>query len=399
MDSINFNELASKSIPKAIDMPSSISENVKYIFSVTYTDPDAMEINDLAYSASNAIGKEGLDLASYPPSLGHEGLREFIAKDLKLNRGNIKSDKENIFLSSGAGGSIQTLIDAFIYNGDVVMMEEFSYHGSLNMFLRKGANPVHIKMDENGMDTNVLEEEIIKKIAENNKPKFIYTIPIYQNPTGVTLSHKRREKMIEISNKYSIPIIENESYADFLIDGEELPPAMIGMDGGENVLYVSAYTKLLGCALRLGFTMFPEEAREILSKIGFGTSPSHLTSMVVNEYLRENKNNYVEGVSKSLKNKRDAMLRSLETYFPSVCKWSAPAGGMIIWVELPKGCDTWKTHDKALSRGVSYNPGQIFRADRTGGNFFRLTFSHNSPEEITEGISILAEVFTEEGFF
>ena len=399
MASINFNELASKSIPKAIDMPPGISENVKYIFSVTYTDPEAMEINDLAYSASNAIGKEGLDLASYPPSLGHEGLREFIAKDLKTHRGNIKLDEENIFLSSGAGGSIETLVNAFIDNGDVVMMEEFSYHGSLNMFLRKGANPVHIKMDESGMDTNILEEEIIKKIAEGNKPKFIYTIPIYHNPTGITLSHKRREEMIKISNKYTIPIIENESYADFLIDGEELPPSMIGMDGGENVLYVSAYTKLLGCALRLGFTMFPEKARETLSRIGFGTGPSHLTSMVVNEYLRENKNSYVKGVVQSLKNKRDAMLRSLETYFPSVCKWNAPAGGMIIWVELPPGCDTWKTYDKAISRGVSYNPGQIFRADRTGGNFFRLTFSHNSPEEITEGISILAEVFNEEGFF
>ena len=398
MTSINFNELASKSIPKSIIMPTP-AQDAKYIFSVTYTDPEAMELDDLAYSASNIIPKEGRDLATYPPTLGHEGLREFIANDLKANRGNIKLNQENIFLSSGAGGSIETLVDAFIDDGDVVMMEEFSYHGSLNMFLRKGAKPVHVKMDENGMDTQALEDEITKKINAGVKPKFIYTIPVYHNPTGVTLSQSRREEMIEISNKYNIPIIENESYADFLIDGEKLPPAMIGMDGGDNVFYISAYTKLLGCALRLGFTMFPEEARETLSRVGFGTSPSHLTSMVVNEYLRENKNRYVQSVAKSLENKRDAMLRSLETYFPSTCKWSAPSGGMIIWVELPKGCNTWDVYDKALARGVSYNPGQIFRADRAGENFLRLTYTHNSTEEITEGISILSEVFNEEGFF
>jgi len=203
MTSINFNELASKSIPKTIIMPTP-AQDAKYIFSVTYTDPEAMELDDLAYSASNIIPKEGRDLATYPPTLGHEGLREFIANDLKANRGNIKLNQENIFLSSGAGGSIETLVDAFIDDGDVVMMEEFSYHGSLNMFLRKGAKPVHVKMDENGMDTQALEDEITKKINAGVKPKFIYTIPVYHNPTGVTLSQSRREKMIEISNKYNI---------------------------------------------------------------------------------------------------------------------------------------------------------------------------------------------------
>ena len=177
MTSINFNELASKSIPKSIIMPTP-AQDAKYIFSVTYTDPEAMELDDLAYSASNIIPKEGRDLATYPPTLGHEGLREFIANDLKANRGNIKLNQENIFLSSGAGGSIETLVDAFIDDGDVVMMEEFSYHGSLNMFLRKGAKPVHVKMDENGMDTQALEDEITKNINAGVKPKFIYNIPV-----------------------------------------------------------------------------------------------------------------------------------------------------------------------------------------------------------------------------
>ena len=392
----NYQELASSTLPIEIEMPPGLKEETDYIFSVTYTDPDAMALEEFADATARAIKRDGKDLGVYPPPQGHLGLREFISSELSANRGSEVSS-ENIFLTSGAGGACQVYVDAFINPGDVVMMDEFCYHGSLNMFLKKGARPCHVSMDQDGLIPEELEKAIQENIKNGDRPKLIYTISVYHNPTGATINLERRKKIVEISNKYEIPIVENESYADFHIDGPELPPAMIGLDSEEGVLHISAFTKLMGCGLRLGFGAFPESARDSLDKVGFGLSPSHLTSMAVHEYLKDNKSAYVSGVASSLGRKRDAMLRSLGEYFPPSCTWTEPEGGMMIWMKLPDGTNTWDVLDKSVEKGVKYNPGPIFRADRGGGNYLRLTFSHHTPDEIEKGISILAEVLESEG--
>ena len=392
----NYQELASSTLPIEIEMPPGLKEEADYIFSVTYTDPDAMALEEFADATARAIKRDGKDLGVYPPPQGHLGLREFISSELSANRGSEVSS-ENIFLTSGAGGACQVYVDAFINPGDVVMMDEFCYHGSLNMFLKKGARPCHVSMDQDGLIPEELEKAIQENIKNGDRPKLIYTISVYHNPTGATINLERRKKIVEISNKYEIPIVENESYADFHIDGPELPPAMIGLDSEEGVLHISAFTKLMGCGLRLGFGAFPESARDSLDKVGFGLSPSHLTSMAVHEYLKDNKSAYVSGVASSLGRKRDAMLRSLGEYFPPSCTWTEPKGGMMIWMKLPDGTNTWDVLDKSIEKGVKYNPGPIFRADRGGGNYLRLTFSHHTPDEIEKGISILAEVLESEG--
>ena len=395
---IDFTQLTSNSIPPKIEMPASLSADAKYIFSVTYTDPDAMQLEDFSRALDTVIAREGVSLGPYPPALGHEGLRSFIADDLESNRG-IKISSENIFLSSGASGATQTLVAAFINPGDVVLMDEYCYHGSLNTFMRNGAHAIHIEMDAEGMIPSVLEDVIKQKVEQGIKPKFIHTISVYHNPTGVTLSLDRRNEIIEISRRYGIPIIENESYADFRLDGPELPPAIMGLANNEGVIYLSAFTKLLGCGLRVGFGVFPESARTPLENVFFGTGPSHLASMAIFEYLSNQKQEYVNGVAISLKMKRDAMLRALSEYFPPSCSWTEPHGGMMIWVELPEHANTWDVLDAAVERGVKYNPGPIFRADRTSSNKLRLTYSQNTTTEIEEGIAILADVFENEGFF
>ena len=392
----NYQDLASTTLPPEIEMPPGLREDVNYIFSVTYTDPDAMALKEFAEAAATAIERDGKDLGTYPPPQGHLALREFISSELSAKRGS-EISPENIFLTSGAGGACQVFVDSFINPGDVVMMDEFCYHGSLNMFLKKGARPCHVAMDQDGIIPEKLEAAIKENIQNGHRPKLIYTISVYHNPTGATISLERRKKIVEISNKYEIPIVENESYADFHIDGPELPPAMIGLDSEGGVMHISAFTKLMGCGLRLGFGAFPESARESLAKVGFGLAPSHLTSMAVHEYLKDNKSVYVAGVAASLGRKRDAMLRSLGEYFPPTCTWTEPQGGMMIWMKLPEGTNTWDILEKSVEKGVKYNPGPIFRADRSGGNHLRLTFSHHTPEEIEEGIAVLAGVFEGEG--
>ena len=139
--------------------------------------------------------------------------------------------------------------------------------------------------------------------------------------------------------------------------------------------------------------------KETLGKLRFGGSPSHLASMTVHQYLQEHKDEYIESVSSSLKEKRDAMLAALGENFPPSCSWSKPDGGMMVWVRLPEGADSWTALDKAVEADVKYNPGPVFRANRDRPNYLRLTYSHNSPEEIREGVGVLASVFEREGLF
>lgn len=395
---MEYENLFSKSLPCPVAMPEGLREDTKYIFSVTYTDPDSTDYETLGKRLQVALAHEGRNMAEYPPPQGHLGMRELIADNLRQNRGaEIKI--ESIFLSSGAGGAIQSILDVFIDPGDIVLVEEYSYLGTMRMLLSRGAEVIHIPTDESGMDTDILEKTISSFTKAGRHPKMIYTISVYQNPMGVTLSLDRRKKMVEISQKYGVPILENESYADFRIDGAPLPPAMLGMDAQNSVMYVSAYTKLLGCGLRLGYGVVPDQVRETLDQLNYGTSPSHLSSLGVYEFLRNNKEAYLTSVVDSLRAKRDAMLSALGEYFPPTCSWSQPNGGMMIWVRLPPGADTWKALKKAIDRNVIYNPGPVFRANRDGHNYLRLTYSHNTPEEIRKGVAILAAVFEEEGFF
>ena len=379
--------------------PPELAEDAKYLFSTTFTDPHTIPYQGLSEALSRAMRRQnGADLALYPPPQGHEALRELIAEDLEQKRG-LKTSRDAIFLTAGAGGAVQTVLDAFIDPGDVVLAEEFAYMGTLRQLLERRAEVVHVPTDRHGMDTDALESTIKSLDAQGKRPKLIYTISMYQNPMGMTLSAERRERVIALSQHFGVPILENESYADFRIDGDPLPPAMMGMDDQDSVIYVSAYTKLLGCGLRLGYAVVPDQVKETLAQMSFGTSPSHLSTMTVYEFLTHNGAEHIEKVRVSLKAKREAMLAALGEHFPKGCTWSSPTGGMMVWVQLPHGADTWSALPAALEADVKFNPGPQFRATQDRPNFLRLTYSYNSPDEIVDGVAVLADVFRREGLF
>ena len=356
--------------------------------------PQAIDGALYAEAMSSVLMREATSLAGYPGLKGHEGLRGVIADELKDKR-SADVDIDDIFISDGAGGAIRKLVDAFIDAGDVVLAEEFTYSGTLNMLLSKRAEVIHVNSDMDGMDTEALESEIKWLAAQGRKPKFIYTIPVYQNPTGATLSLERRKHMLQIAAEYNIPIVENESYADFRIDGNPLPPSMLSMDDNGLVIYVSSYTKLLGCGLRVGFAVAPQQVQDVLT----GGMPSQLATMLVYEYLRTRKAQHVETVRRELLSRRDALVSAVRENFPSECEIVAPHGGMMGWVRMPEDADTWAALDSAVEAGVKYNPGGIYRADRARNNHLRMTFSHNTAEEIREGVATLAGVFERRGMF
>ncbi len=164
-------------------------------------------------------------------------------------------------------------------------------------------------------------------------------------------------------------------------------------------MYVSAFTKLLGCGLRLGFAAVPDAVMKALARLRFGGAPSHLASLAVHDYMRREGDQHIQAVADSLRAKRDAMLTALAEQFPPNCTFTRPYGGMMVWVRLPERADTWKALDRAVEVSVKYNPGPVFRAHRDCRNYLRLTYSHNTPGEISEGIALLAGVFRRHGLF
>ena len=378
-----------------ISRPDGISEKTKYTFSITYTDQHSMDYAQFAETTRDIISREGNVLAPYPDPQGDLNLRNLISERLASLRG-IKADADSIFISSGAGGAISNLINVFLEPNDTVLVEEFSYSGTLGMLLAKRANIIHVDSDENGILPDRLEEHLDKLKSQNITPKFIYLISVFQNPTGITIPLDRRKAIIELAQKYNVPIIENESYADFRIDGDPLPPAMYGIDDTDSVMYISAYTKFLGCGIRIGYTVVPDMVKEELAKTAFNGMPSQLASMAVFNYL--DKHGYQHGleVEQSIMKKRDAMLTALKENFPDTCEWNKPNGGLMVWLKLPEGANSWDILRSAVDRGVKYNPGGVYRADREKNNYLRLTYSYNTPNEIHEGIKILADVFEKE---
>ncbi len=391
---MDFSQFFSRNLPAEVEMPAGLRSDVPHIFSVTNAVPQSIDGGAYADAMASILAREATTLAGYPGMKGHDGLRSLIADELLDKRG-VSVDTDDIFLTDGAGGAIRKLVDAFIDPGDVVIAEEFTYSGTLNMLLSKRAQVVHVPSDSDGMDTDALEQTVKDLAARGVVPKFIYTIPVYQNPSGATLSPPRRNRMLQIAAEYGIPIVENESYADFRIDGEPLPPAMLGMDDNGLVIYVSSYTKLLGCGLRVGFCVAPQQVQDVLG----GGMPSQLATMLVYEYLRNHKAEHVEAVRRELLARRDALVGALGENFPSDCEWTRPHGGMMGWVRLPEHADTWAALDSAVESGIKYNPGGIYRADRARNNYLRLTYSHNTAEEIRDGVATLADVFQRNGLF
>ena len=402
---VDYASLFSRNLPRAVAMPEGAAAAVQYVFSITNAVPDAIDAAaylDAIRSGLERDGGGGAALAGYPPAGGHTGLRELIARRLAAQRG-YHADPDDVFIADGAGGAIAVILEAFINPGDPVLVEDFTYLGSLRMMLERGAEPIHVPGDADGMRPDAAADLLQSLEAAGRRAKFIWTIPVYQNPQGYTMPAARRRALLEVAQRYGVPILENESYADFRIDGDPLPPAMAGMDGGDAVLYVSSFTKLLGCGLRVGFGALPPAVKAALPQANAEVLPrrsaSQLASILVYEYLAAHADEHIEAVRQALQARRDAMLAALAANFPSSCEWTHPHGGMMVFVRLPDGADTWAALPEAVRREVKYNPGGVFRADRQRNNYLRLTYSHNTPDEIGEGVARLTELFRERGFF
>ena len=355
--------------------------------------PDLFPIADIKEMCRIVMEKEGRIALQYGPTEGDNRLREELAKMMNQDGVNIASDHILIVTSSQQGLDLVGKI--FIDPGDVIMTSRPTYVGAIQAFNSYGAKMLGIEQDEEGTLTVPLEAEITKLAAKGAKPKFIYEIPDFQNPSGITMSLKRRKELIRIAEKYDLIIVEDSPYRQLRFEGKS-EPSLIGMNS-ERVISLYTFSKILLPGFRLGWMAGPNELiqKAVTAKQSVDLCSPPFNQSILYEYLsRGLLKKQIAIISKAYKEKRDFMLDMMARHMPKLpgLKWTHPQGGLFLWVTLPESMDAGEMFSAAIEKQVAYVVGTAFYPDGGGKNSFRMNFSYSSMAEIEEGVKRLAQV-------
>jgi DNA-binding transcriptional MocR family regulator len=332
----------------------------------------------------------------YAVSWGETPLRERLV-ELMATQG-LEAEPHQLLVTNGAQQGLELITKIFCDPGDLVLTEAPSYVGALNAFQSYQVEMRAVPTDDEGVIPSALTEMLSGLKAEGRRPKFIYLVPTFANPSGVTLTAARRPEILEICHAHGLLIVEDDPYAHVRFEGDPVPALRsITADG---VLYVGTLSKVFSPGMRVGWVLAPEPVRErlVLAKEAADLCSSPFTQMVAAEYLGSGHvEEDLEMVRKVYREKRNAMSDALDAYFPTSARTHLPEGGLFLWVELPASLDTKAMLARGLEEGVAYVPGTAFYPRKEDGrHFMRLNFSYPSLENIDEGMRRLGAVVTDE---
>jgi 2-aminoadipate transaminase len=340
------------------------------------------------------------ELLQYTPTDGIVPVKKRIAEVMAAE--GVTADAENILITTGGQQAIDLVTRVLVDPGDTIITEAPTYPGAVPSFLSFQAEAVQIDLDEDGMRIDLLEQELNRLDAEGVTPKFIYTVPTFQNPAGVTMSLERRRRLVEIAAERELLVIEDNPYGMLRFSGEPLP-TLRELDGGDFVIYLGTFSKIFAPGLRIGWIEAPSP---VLEKCNIAKAAADLNSSGPAQFLIETYfeqadwRDWVATAAGIYKSRRDAMLAALDRYFPPEATWTRPEGGLFIWATLPDVIDTTDLLTRALRSNVAFVPGAgAFlgsRPDPRGRNTMRLNFSGVPEEQITEGIRRIGEVIEEQ---
>jgi len=358
--------------------------------------PDVFPIEEFKAACDVVLTEMGDNALQYGTTEGYQPLREMIAKNAAKYGIQISSD--NVMITSGSQQALDLLGRIFINRGDRILVESPTYLGALQAWNAYGVKYVTIPFDQDGMRTDLLESRLRMGI------KFIYVLPNFQNPTGVTLSRERRKQLIEVADAYGVPIVEDDPYGQLRYEGDHLPPVVVLDDEmrakevpiySGNVIYTSTFSKILAPGLRLAWVVAPTE---VIRKLVQAKQGADLHTSTFNQYLAYEvahtpwMKSHIKVIRQTYKVRRDTMLNALEKYMPDGVEWTHPKGGLFLWVTLPEKIDSNVVFKSAVEAKVAFVPGESFHPLGGGENTMRLNFSNSKPEMIEEGIKRLAKV-------
>jgi len=358
-------------------------------FSSGRPDPESFPVNDLVAAATRRLTAEGPDLVQYPDPQGYAPLRAIAAERFERREG-VPLDPDSFILGTGSTQPLALISEALAGPGDVVITEEFSYTGTLALLRHDGLRIVGISTDEEGFELDELEWTLERLAGDGTPARFIYSIPTYQNPTGAIMSLERRQQLLELTTRLDVPLIEDNCYADLHFDDDLPPPSIRALPGGEQVIYVASFSKILGPGARLGYVCAPADLLEQLLDHKRDAGTSNLAAMIVAEYLEHHIVEHTAELCDVLMRKRDILLRSLADQLSDVCRWTQPRGGMFVWVKLPDEIDLEALAQAAEAEGVLYHPGRNFHSGDEDIPYLRLAFGFPSDDALLAGTEALA---------
>ena len=365
----------------------------EYNFVGGHNDPGSLPIDKLTQACSDVLQREGKTLATYSLQSGPQGyskLREYLVSKLKKYSG-IDCQIDEILLTSGSLQAIDLINGALLQRGDTVVVEESNYGGVLSRLNQIGCEMVSIPVDEQGMQTDKLEEALTSLQIRGIKPTYIYSIPTVHNPTGTIMSSSRREHLLELANQFDIPVFEDECYADLIWSGER-PDALYAMDNSSRVVHVGSFSKTIAPALRVGYVVAKWSLMKHLLPLKNDAGSGALEQMLLAEYCGEHFDQHLQELNRNLRAKLQALTNALDREFGTTAEFSSPPGGIFLWLKLPNEVDTNVLERVAASEGVAINPGSQWSLQRDSKQYLRLCFANPDIETIDAGISKLAQI-------
>jgi len=357
--------------------------------------PEIFPVKEFQEACIRVLQNNGPQALQYSTTEGYLPLRKYLVDSMAKNGINITPD--NVLITSGSQQALDLIGKIFINHGDRILVENPTYLGALQAWNAYGAEYVSVPLDEKGMNTDHLEE------ALRYGPKFIYVLPNFQNPTGVTLTLERRKRLIELADHFGIPIIEDDPYGQLRYEGANIPPVVVidsqmrnstGLYSG-NVIYLSTFSKILAPGIRLAWIVAPQEVIQklVLAKQGMDLNTATFNQHIAFEVAKDGFiERYVPTIRKVYNERRDAMMDALTEHMPDGVKWTHPEGGLFLWITLPGKLDSVELFKESVEEKVAFVPGESFYANGGGRNTMRLNFSFVSPEKINEGIARLGNV-------
>jgi 2-aminoadipate transaminase len=358
--------------------------------------PEVFPVEAITEACQRVLTDQGAKALQYGATEGYLPLREMIARHTA--RYGIGVTPDNILITSGSQQALDLIGKVFINRGDRILVEAPTYLGALQAWNAYGAEYVTVPMDKDGMVTDAIE------LALRVGPKFIYVLPNFQNPTGVTLSLERRQKLVEMAEAYGVPIIEDDPYGQLRYEGEHLP-SVVDLDdtyrsnNGKsytgNVIYLSTFSKILAPGIRLAWVIAPPEVIRKLTqaKQGADLHTSTFNQIVAHEVSKGGfLDQHIRLIRKVYSERRNIMLGAMDRYFPPGVDWTQPKGGLFLWGTMPEYLKSAEVLKQAIKEKVAFVPGMSFFPNGGGENTMRLNFSYASPEKIQAGIMRLGSV-------
>ncbi len=367
--------------------------------------PEVFPVEAFAAASQRVLAEQGSGALQYSMTEGYRPLRQWIVE--KMAQYRIEAAPENVLITSGSQQALDLIGKVLLNAGDRVLTERPTYLGALQAWQAYQAEYVTVPIDDDGLRTG---EQLERAVATG--PKFMYVLPNFQNPGGVTLSLGRRWELIAVAERYGIPIIEDDPYGELRYEGEHIPPLVVldatkleGVNGNGrnllngNIIYLSTFSKTLAPGLRLGWMVAPASVIEkcVMAKQGMDLHTSSFVQMMAYEVVKDGfLKEHVRHIRQVYKERRDVMLTAMSHFFPPEVHWTRPQGGLFLWVTLPDWLDAAELFNRAIQHKVAFVPGTSFHPDGSGHNTMRLNFSNAQPEQIEIGIERLGQAIKTE---